>query len=61
MRGVSHFPIKLTILDLFMTNINTSMKYRDAVTQEGISENGAIAISCVTDAVLGEGRDTEMI
>jgi len=51
----------LTILDLFITNMKTITKYIDAVTQEGLSEKGAIAISCVTEAVLGEGRETEMI
>ena len=59
--GVKNFPIKLTILDLFKANINTNAKYIELVSNELVPKKGCMAISCVADAVLGDGIAIEMM
>jgi hypothetical protein len=48
------------IFDLFITNKKTRAKYHILVTIEGLSKKGCMAISWVTEAVLGEGKDMEI-
>jgi len=58
--GVKSLPMRFSNLDLLITKIKTNKKYRILVTQVGESKNGAMAISWVTDAVLGDGKLMEM-
>ena len=59
--GDKNLPNKPKILDLLSTKISTKAKYIVLVIQALVPKKGCIAISWVTDAVLGEGSEIEII
>ena len=59
--GVRNLPIKFNTFDRFITNRKTSKKYIILVNQELVPKKGSMAISWVTEAVLGAGNAMEIV